>query len=175
MVAKAAEVAALAAGVALLAIMAATSLNAAGFALDRLARPFGGAVPGLPGYEDFVNLTLSGAALLFFPYCQLRRGHVVVDIFTKGLPAPLGRALDLLWLLVLAALALFLAYWMTLGLMETRADGVRSPVLGWPLWPFYLPGVAALLLWALVCLTQAAAGPEAGASGAAEGASGQDG
>jgi TRAP-type C4-dicarboxylate transport system permease small subunit len=43
---------------------------------------------------------------------------------------------------------------MTLGLAETRADGALSPVLGWPEWPFYLPGIASLLLWAMVAVLQ---------------------
>jgi hypothetical protein len=25
-------------------------------------------------------------------------------------------------------------------------------VLGWPVWPFYLPGIASLVLWAAVAL-----------------------
>ena len=29
-----------------------------------------------------------------------------------------------------------------------------SPVLGWPEWPFYLPGIVSLALWALVALSQ---------------------
>ena len=52
------------------------------------------------------------------------------------------------------ALALFLAWWMALGLLETRADGTLSRVLGWPEWPFYAPGVLSLLLWAAVAACQ---------------------
>ena len=141
-------------GLILLAIVAVTAANAGAFALDRVARLLGGTVSGLPGYEDFVRLAVGAAALLFFPYCQLRRGHVAVDFLVGRMPPPLRRALEALWLLGTAALALFLAYWMALGLAETRADGALSRVLGWPEWPFYLPGVLALLLWAAVALLQ---------------------
>ena len=127
---------AVAGGLVILAIMLVTSVNVGAFALDRLARLFGANVGALPGYEDFVRLAVSCAALMFFPYCQLRRGHVAVDLFVSLFPRVVKRALDRLWLAAIVALALFLAYWMCLGMLETRADRALSPVLGWPEWPF---------------------------------------
>jgi TRAP-type C4-dicarboxylate transport system permease small subunit len=149
-------------GVLLIAIVLVTVTNVGAFTLDRMARLFGGTVSGLPGYEDFVRLAISAAALMIFPYCQLKRGHVVVDIFANMMPRPVRRLLDIASLIGCAALALFLAYWMTLGLAETRADGALSPVLGWPEWPFYLPGIASLLLWAMVAVLQVFEGERVG-------------
>ncbi|MEO0671739.1 MAG: TRAP transporter small permease [Pseudomonadota bacterium] len=149
-----AEVWALVGGALLLAIMLVTSLNVTGFALDRLARMFGGGASGLPGYEDFVSLAIGMAALTFLPLCQARRGHVTVDLFTNALPAAARHALDRLWLFAITGLALFLAYWMVFGMLETRADNVLSPVLGWRVWPFYLPGIISLLLWAAIAAGQ---------------------
>jgi TRAP-type C4-dicarboxylate transport system permease small subunit len=143
-------------GLLLLAIVLVTSANVAAFALDKLARLWGGTVAGLPGYEDFVSLAVSVAALSFLPYCQHRRGHVAVDLFVAGAPPGLRRALDCLWLGLSIAAALFLAWWMWLGLAEVRSDATISPVLGWPVWPFYVPGVVSLLLWAAVCAAQIA-------------------
>ena len=54
----------------------------------------------------------------------------------------------------MAATALFLAYWMRLGMIETQEDGALSRVLGWEEWPFYLPGIASLILWAVIALAQ---------------------
>jgi hypothetical protein len=51
---------------------------------------------------------------------------------------------------------------MVLGLLETRADGALSRVLGWPEWPFYLPGIASLLLWAAIAAQQVVAGESDG-------------
>ena len=51
-------------GLILLAIVAVTAANAGAFALDRVARLLGGTVSGLPGYEDFVRLAVSAAALM---------------------------------------------------------------------------------------------------------------
>lgn len=159
-IARLSEAWALLGGLAILAIMAVTSTNVAGFGLDRIARLYGGSVSGLPGYEDFVRLAISAAALMFLPYCQLRRGHVAVDLFVQALPFKLRRQLDRLWLVAIALLAFFFAYWMVLGLFETRSDNVLSPVLGWPVWPFYLPGVVSLILWGAVAALQVFEGGE---------------
>ena len=125
--------------------MLVTAANTGAFALDRLARLGGGSVSGLPGYEDFVRLALGGAALMFFPHAQARRGHVAVDIFVSWLPAGIGRLLDRLWLAATIAIALFLAWWMWVGMGRARADALVTGVLGWPDWPFYLPGIASLV------------------------------
>ena len=146
---------ALAAGFVLLLVVLVTTVNVAAFSLDRVARLFGGGVSGLPGYEDFVDLAVGAAGLMLMPYCQLRRGHVAVDLFTSMAPRAVRKALDVASLIAVAALTLFLAYWMMAGLAETRADGALSPVLGWPVWPFYAPGVVSLLLWAAVAAHQA--------------------
>jgi TRAP-type C4-dicarboxylate transport system permease small subunit len=145
---------AVAGGVVLLAIVIVTTANAGAFALDRLARLGGGTVAGLPGYEDFVRLAISGAALMFFPYAQAERGHVAVDIFVGWLPAELRWLLDRLWLAATVAIALFLAWWMWFGMARARADALVTGVLGWPDWPFYLPGIASLVLWAAVAAVQ---------------------
>jgi TRAP-type C4-dicarboxylate transport system permease small subunit len=142
-------------GLFILAIVFVTTANVGLFALDRVVRPFGGTVSGLPGYEDFVSLAVSCAALMFFPLCQWQHGHVSVDIFTEKLPKHLQRGLDRLWSVAACLLALFLAYWMLLGMLESRGDGALAPVLGWPLWPFYLPGMFSLVLWTFVAALEA--------------------
>lgn len=141
-------------GLTLVAVIAVTLANVGAVALDGLMRPFGGAVGGLPGYEDFVRLAVSGAAPSFLPWCQQQRGHVAADLFVSRLPRGLGRALDRFWLAALVALCAFLGWTMAQGMAEARADGALSPVLGWPEWPFYAPGVASLVLWGLVAAAQ---------------------
>jgi TRAP-type C4-dicarboxylate transport system permease small subunit len=146
---------ALAGGALLLLIALVTVTNAGAFLIDRLARLAGGTVAGLPGYEDFVRLTVSCAALMLIPYCQAQRGHIAVDLLFARMAPMLRRALDRIAALGMTGLALFLAYWMSIGTAETRADHALSRVLGWPEWPFYLPGIASLLLWAAIALVQA--------------------
>lgn len=134
--------------------MVATSVNAGAFAADRIAEVFGRSVSGLFGYEDFVRLIISSAALMFLPYTQLRRRHVAVDIFVSWLPNSFRAVLEKAWLIAITCAALFLAYWMVAGLIETRDDHALSRILGWPEWPFYVPGVFSLLLWAFTAFAQ---------------------
>ncbi|TNE36858.1 MAG: TRAP transporter small permease subunit, partial [Alphaproteobacteria bacterium] len=77
---------ALLAGVLTLMIVLITTANTATFAADKIARLFGSDIAGLAGYEDFVRLIVSAIALMFFPYCQLHKGHVAVDLFVDRMP-----------------------------------------------------------------------------------------
>lgn len=151
-----AEALALAAGLLIACVVTLTMINVAGFSANVAVRPFGGSVPGLPGYEDAVRLFIGTAALLMLPYCQLARGHVSVDLIANALSPRalerLTRATDA----AMAILAAFLAVMLTSGALTYRADGVVSPVLGWPVWPFMLPGVGALAAWSLIAAVMAA-------------------
>ncbi|SDE26844.1 TRAP transporter small permease subunit [Rhodospira trueperi] len=153
-------------GLVLLVVTALTMVNVTGVALDALVRPLGGSVPGLAGYEEVVALLIGGGALAFLPYCQLRYGHVAVDLFTLRAPRAFNAALDRLSLALTALLALFLGGSMIVGMAEARADGVISSVRAWPEWPFWLPGIVALLAWSATAAVMAAAppGPEAAGS-----------
>ncbi|WP_417684122.1 TRAP transporter small permease [Roseibium sp.] len=141
-------------GVLVIAIVLVTAVNVGAFTLDFSLKPFGYYVPGLPGYEDFVRLAVSAAGLSFFPYCQMKRGHVAVDLFVQALPERLRMILDHLWLLLTVVLAIFLGYWMYEGMLETRSDGAMTAVLGWYEWPWYVPGIISMGLWALTALMQ---------------------
>ena len=142
-------------GVGLLLIVGATAFNVGAYAADMVARSFGASVAAFPGYEDFVRLMISAAVLMLFPYCQLRRGHVAVDLLVERMPQSVQRAIDAVSLIGMTLLVLFLLYWMAIGMAETRADHAISRVLGWPEWPFYLPGLVSLALWALVAAVDA--------------------
>lgn len=147
-------------GLVLGAIVLVTALNAALFSADKLAGFFGANVAGISGYEDFVRLAVSAAGPMFLPWCQARRGHVRVELFERRMSPAVSRGLARVWLAVMALLALFLLGWMVVGVLETRADGVRSPVLSWPEWPFYLPGLVSLALWAVIAGVQAVLTPD---------------
>ncbi len=140
---------AIAGGTILLAIAAVTGINVLLYLADLVAP---GRLGIVRGYEDLVRLGVGAAVPLLFPWCELRRGHVAVELLVERLPAGAQRALETVGVALGAAIALFLAFWMAQGLVETRADGLVAGVLGWPEWPFYVPGLAALLLWAAIAL-----------------------
>ena len=39
-------------------------------------------------------------------------------------------------------------------MVERYEDRAISRVLGWPEWPFMIPGILSLLLWAIVAIAQ---------------------
>ncbi len=139
-------------GLLLLAVVLITVVNVAGFILNAASRPYGYNVPGLPGYEDAVSLFVGMAALCMLPYCQLTRSHVSVDLFTDSLSAASRARLQRLSDALMGIAATFFAVMLAKGMLAYQADGVRSPVLDWPVWPFMTPGIAALLLWALIAV-----------------------
>ncbi|MDP2697665.1 TRAP transporter small permease [Thalassospira sp.] len=141
-------------GVLALIISVVTMVNVTAFGLDRLARHFGENVPAIIGYEDFVSLLVSCAVLMFFPYCQTRHGHVAVDVFMKLFPAGFGRIVQIISSTLMTLLAGFLAWMMFNGLFEVRGDNTLSSILGWQIWPFYVPGILSLILWTLISASQ---------------------
>ena len=92
---KAASWLAVAGGMLALLIAVVTIVNVTAFGLDKIARLFDANVPAIIGYEDFVMI-VSSAALMFFPYCQVKRGHVAVDVFIKMFPAWFSRWVDVI-------------------------------------------------------------------------------
>ena len=142
------------AGVLLLLLVLVTVINISAFGLDKIARMYGSNVAALPGYEDFVRLIIGCIALMFFPWAQAERGHIAVDFFANNFSSAWQKNLDILWLSLTLILVIFLGLLMFLGLLESRDDGALSSILGWIEWPFYIPGVLSLILWALVLAFQ---------------------
>lgn len=141
-------------GVLLLLVVMTTVINITAFGLDKVARIFDSSVYGLSGYEDFVRLLISCIALMFFPWAQAQRGHVSVDFFAAKFSKKFQQTLDIFWLSCTLLLVIFLGVLMFLGLLESKADGALSSVLGWAEWPFYIPGIISLILWAAVLCFQ---------------------
>ncbi|MEM6677352.1 MAG: TRAP transporter small permease [Pseudomonadota bacterium] len=136
-------------GVLLGLVVLVTVINVGGFVLNAFARLFDRTVPGLPGYEDAVSMLVGLGALLMLPWCQLQRGHVSVDLFTTLLSEHALGWLTRITDAIMGCLAAFLAAMLVEGMLSYRADGIRTPVLEWPIWPFMVPGVLALTLWAV--------------------------
>ena len=88
---------------------------------------------GVNGDFELVQMGLAMAVFAFLPLCQAYRGNVTVDTFTARLPAAAQAALDLLWDLVYAAFAAFIAWRLAIGAAEALASRTTSMVLGLPI------------------------------------------
>jgi TRAP-type C4-dicarboxylate transport system permease small subunit len=103
----------------------------------------------------------AGAAIaLFMPWCQVRRGNIMVDFFTSSASAATQDKLDRFGALLLA-LAMGLMTWRSaIGGISAWTSKAGSMMLGFPEWVVYLGMVPPLALTTAIALTQAVRGFE---------------
>jgi len=121
------------------------------------------------GWTLVGDFELSGAAAgaaiaLFMPWCQVRRGHILVDFFTARASAATQAKLDRAGALLLALAMALLAWRTTLGGLNAWNTQSTSMMMGLPEWIVYAGMVPPLALTALIALLQALQGFEEGAA-----------
>ena len=103
----------------------------------------------------------AGAAIaLFMPWCQVRRGNIIVDFFTANASAATQDRLDRFGALLLA-LAMGLMAWRTaIGGIDAWRTQAESMMMGFPQWVVYVGMVPPLALTAVIALVQSVRGFE---------------
>jgi TRAP-type C4-dicarboxylate transport system permease small subunit len=76
----------------------------------------------VPGDYDLVGIISGTAVFAFLPYCQLRRGNVVVDFFTTNMPARGKAFLDGIGTLFYLIIAVVFTWRMYYGMVEMREN-----------------------------------------------------
>jgi TRAP-type C4-dicarboxylate transport system permease small subunit len=109
----------------------------------------------LAGDFELVQLGCAVAVAAFLPYCQLRRGNIIVDFFTVRAGPRVQGALDALGALLLAAVMALLAWRTAAGMLTVKAAGEITMIVGFPVWLGYAAIVPSLALTALVGLVTA--------------------
>lgn len=146
------RVLALLGGIVLVAVMAVSVVSVIGRSLPLLfSRLFPSLLPhNIPGDLEIVQIGTAVAVFCFLPWCHLRHGHVVIDVFTRRWPKGLRVGLDIVANFLLMALATLILRQTWLGLLDKLRDGGSSMVLRIPeSWP-YVVAVAAAALMVLV-------------------------
>ena len=87
--------------------------------------------------------------LRFLPYCQARRGNIVVDTFTSGLPARANACIDAFWDVVYAGMMGLLTACLVTGVIEHYRSGQTTMLLQLIVWPAL--GFCAVLCGLLTC------------------------
>ncbi|WP_421682753.1 TRAP transporter small permease [Stutzerimonas urumqiensis] len=106
----------------------------------------------LLGDVELVQMGCGIAIVFFLPLCQLRRGNVIVDVFTLHAPERVRRSLDAFGNLLMALAAGLLAWRSVIGTLDTYGNGEESIIMGLPMWwsmSAFPPGFAVLALVAL--------------------------
>lgn len=109
----------------------------------------------LAGDFELVQVGCAAAVAAFLPYCQLRRGNIIVDFFTVRASPRAQAGLDALGALLLAAVMALLAWRTTAGMLTVKAAGEITMIVGFPVWLGYAAIVPSLALTAVVGLATA--------------------
>lgn len=107
--------------------------------------------PILGDYE-LVQMMSAMAVAMALPFCQMIRGHIIVDFFTTALPSRINRRLDIMASLVMAFFGFLFSWRISLGMISLQGSGDASMLLNLPTWwgysvmvpSFFLLGCAAL-------------------------------
>ena len=98
----------------------------------------------------------AGAAIaLFLPWCQVRRGNIMVDFFTARASAATRAGLDRFGALLLALVMALMTWRTAVGGLNAWNSQSGSMMLGFPEWVVYAGMVPPLLLTALIGAMQA--------------------
>ncbi len=114
----------------------------------------------LVGDFELTGVAAGAAIALFLPWCQYRRGNIIVDFFTTRASAASVARLDRLGALLLACVMGLLAWRTVLGGLSAWRTQSATMMLGFPEWIVYAGMVPPLVLTALIGLWQALQGFE---------------
>lgn len=106
------------------------------------------------------DFELSGAACgaaigLFLPWCQYKRGNIIVDFFTARASERTQGFLDRAGAFVLATVMAVLTWRTTLGGISAFKSNSGTMMLGFPEWIVYSAIVPGLALTAVIAFVQA--------------------
>jgi len=112
----------------------------------------------LVGDFELTGVAAGAAIALFLPWCQLKRGNIIVDFFTARASGRTVATLDRLGALMLALVMTLLTWRTTLGGLSAWRTQSATMMLGFPEWIVYAFMVPALALTAVIGLWQALRG-----------------
>lgn len=112
---------------------------------------------------DFeLTAVMTGAAIaLFLPWCQVKRGNIIVDFFTTRASDRTRGLLDRVGALFIAVMMGLCAWRATLGGLSAYKSNSGTMMLGFPEWIVYSFIVPGLVITALIALVQALRGIDA--------------
>ena len=101
--------------------------------------------PILGDYE-LVQMLSAVAITMALPFCQMIRGHIIVDFFTTVTPPKFNRACDIVASVILAVAAFIFSWRIAIGMFELRENHDATMLLNLPTWWGYVPMVPSFFL-----------------------------
>jgi TRAP-type C4-dicarboxylate transport system permease small subunit len=146
---RAARVCAVVAGVLLVAITLVTCVSLIGRNTGTWS---------MPGAYEMTGFAAGAAIALFLPWCQARRGNIIVDFFTTGASERVQGGLDRVGALAVGICMAILTWRTSVGGLNAWGSGAGSMMMGLPEWWVYAGMIPPLALTALIAFAQAAVG-----------------
>lgn len=112
----------------------------------------------LVGDFELTGVAAGAAIAMFLPWCQVRRGNIIVDFFTTRASAGTNAALDRFGALLLGVAMALLAWRTVLGGINAFETQSGTMMLGFPVWVTYAAMVPPMVLTAVIGLWQALLG-----------------
>ncbi len=134
---------AIAGGLALIAMTLLTVISITGRGLIWLG------LGPIPGSYELVEMGAAFAVFCFLPWCQLKRGHVTVDLFLRPLGPRINRGAELISNLLITGAAGVIAWRLWLGLVDKGSTSETSYILGIPAWFGYAAACLGAMLFVL--------------------------
>ena len=119
------------------------------------------------GAFELTGFAAGAAIALFMPWCQVRRGNIIVDFFTVKASPRTQAGLDRFGALLLALVMGLMTWRTTIGGLNAWKSQAGSMMMGFPEWIVYTGIVPPLALTALIALLQAIRGFDDGTAAAA--------
>ena len=106
------------------------------------------------GDFELTGVATGAAIAMFMPWCQFKRGNIIVDFFTTGLSGKTNDKFDRFGALLLTIVFSLLAWRTTLGGINSFDSHSTTMMMGFPEWIVYAAMVPAFVLAAVVGLAQ---------------------
>ncbi|PYB77080.1 MULTISPECIES: TRAP transporter small permease [Rhizobium] len=110
------------------------------------------AIRPLPGEIELVEVLCGLAVFAFLPYCQLKRGHVGVDILISAFGPKAMNWTQLIGDVIIAVLIGVVTWRHVIGTLDKLGNGETTPLLLFPVWWGFAIGAALLIANLFVCL-----------------------
>ena len=109
----------------------------------------------LVGDFELTGVAAGAAIALFLPWCQARRGNIIVDFFTARASERTNAGLDRLGALLLGLSMALLAWRAAVGGLSSWNSHATTMMLGFPEWIVYAAMVPPMMLTAVIAVWQA--------------------
>ena len=106
------------------------------------------------GDFELVEFGIAIAGTMFLPYCQITRGHIVVDFFTQRASPSTVKLLDSFGAFVMAIVLLLIGWRTAIAVVSIYRSGETTTLRELPLWIAYALMTPGLLLSGFIALAQ---------------------